>query len=78
MFNRLIIIIMCFLFLYGTVVYINPNFIFTKEGTRSFGVGYKNTTILPLWLISIIFAILSYLLIMVYYHYRYNCIFVNY
>jgi len=38
-----------------------PNFIYNNDGSlRQFGVGFKKRTVIPLWLISIILAILSY------------------
>ena len=56
--------IIIFLFLYTILVTIKPGLMFTKEGLiRDFGVGYKNKTVTPVWLITIIIAILSYLLV---------------
>lgn len=44
-----------------------PAFLYNKDGSiREFGVGYKNKTILPIWLLSLILGILSYLFIMYY------------
>ena len=49
-----------------------------KNGSfRQFGVGYKNTTILPLWLISIILAIISYFIVLYLFHLRYNTLFIK-
>ena len=31
---------------------------------RPFGIGYKHKTILPIWIIAILFAILSYLMVL--------------
>ena len=33
-------------------------------------VGYKNKTVLPIWLVIILLAIISYFLILYYLHYR--------
>lgn len=53
-----------FLFLYIILVTIKPGLMFTKDGLiRDFGIGYKNKTVTPVWLITIIIAILSYLLV---------------
>jgi len=42
-----------------------PSIIFYDDGTlRDFGVGYKNKTIFPLWLISIFLGIWCYLLVL--------------
>jgi hypothetical protein len=43
---------------------------------RPFGVGYKNTTILPLWLASILLAIFSYFVVLYVIHLRYQTIFI--
>ena len=48
-------------------MFTKPTIIFDKAGKpREFGIGYKNKTILPLWLTVIILAILSYFLIVCY------------
>tara|TARA_Y100000992_G_C20968894_1_gene351708 strand:- start:241 stop:474 length:234 start_codon:yes stop_codon:yes gene_type:complete len=54
--------IILFLIFYSIIVFIKPNFIYNnKDDTlRQFGVGYKNTTVLSLWLVSIFLAIFSY------------------
>jgi len=53
--------IIVFLAVYLTVNHIKPNFLYTRDGNlRPFGLGYKNKTIIPLWLIAIVIAILSY------------------
>ena len=44
-----------------------PGFLYKSDGSiREFGVGYKNKTILPIWLLSIILGILCYLAVMYY------------
>ena len=59
--------IIVFLFLYIILVTIKPGLMFTKEGLiRDFGIGYKNKTVTPVWLITIILAIISYLLVHVF------------
>ena len=59
--------IIVFLFLYTILVTVKPGLMFTKEGLiRDFGIGYKNKTILPLWLTVIILAIFSYLFVLYY------------
>ncbi len=78
-FNRLILIIIVYIALYGIVVKIKPEIIFENNNNclRSFGVGYYRTTILPLWLASILLAIFSYFIVLYIYHARYNCIFIS-
>ncbi len=59
--------IFVFLFLYIILVTIKPGLMFTKEGLiRDFGIGYKNKTVTPVWLITIILAIISYFLVHVF------------
>lgn len=54
-----------FVAVYLIINYIKPSFLYTNEGSlRPFGVGYKNKTIIPLWLIAIMAAILSYTMIL--------------
>ena len=57
-------LILFFIF-YICIYIIRPKFLFNNDGSiRVFGVGYKNKTILPLWLLSIIIGIFSYLLVL--------------
>jgi hypothetical protein len=53
--------------MFGLIVMIKPAFLYNKDGSiREFGVGYKNKTILPIWLLSLILGIISYLMVMFY------------
>ena len=48
-----------------------PTIIFDKNGKlREFGIGYKNKTILPIWLAIIIIAIFSYLGVLYFINFR--------
>lgn len=50
-----------FVVVFGFLYAIKPTFLFNTDGSlKEFGVGYRNKTILPLWLVSILIAILSY------------------
>jgi hypothetical protein len=65
--NATLFSIILFLIMFGTIQMIKPAFLYNKDGSiREFGVGYKNKTILPIWLLSIILGILSYLFVMYY------------
>lgn len=56
-----LISIIIFLCVFGFIQIIQPAFLYNSDGSlRDFGVGYKNKTILPIWLLSIILGILSY------------------
>ena len=59
--NTSLVSIMLFLFVFIMMQIIKPSFLYNKDGSlRDFGVGYKNKTILPMWLLSILLGILSY------------------
>jgi uncharacterized membrane protein YozB (DUF420 family) len=59
--------VILFIILFGLIVMMKPRFLYNKDGSiREFGIGYKNKTIFPIWLFSIILGILSYLFIMFY------------
>ena len=59
--------IILFLFIFGSIQMIKPVCFYNKDGSiRHFGVGYKNKTILPIWLLSIVLGILCYLSVLFY------------
>ena len=59
--------ILLFVFIYVIVQYIQPQFLYDKKGRiRLFGIGRKKKTILPIWLLTIILAIFSYLFVLYY------------
>jgi len=65
--NTTLVSIVIFLVIFSIVLMLKPTFIFNNNGLlREFGVGYKNKTILPLWLFSIILGILTYVLVLYY------------
>jgi len=69
--NINLVSIVIFLLLFALIMFIKPTIIFDKNGRpRDFGIGYKNKTILPLWLTVIILAIISYLCILFYINYN--------
>jgi hypothetical protein len=62
-----LISIILFVFIFGLIVMIKPAFLYNRDGSvREFGIGYKNKTILPIWLLSLILGIVSYLIVMFY------------
>jgi hypothetical protein len=65
--------------LYAFIVQGKPSFMYDEKNDcfRQFGIGYKNTTILPLWLISILLAIMSYFIVLYVIHISYNTIFIK-
>jgi hypothetical protein len=65
--NKLSISILLFLIIFTIIHYIKPSVLYNPDGSfREFGVGYTNKTVVPIWLISIILAILSYLAVISY------------
>jgi len=77
--NKLFLVLCLYVILYSVIINIKPELIFNniRGCLRPFGVGYKNTTILPLWLISIILAIISYFIVLYVLHMKYNSIFIK-
>ncbi len=62
-----LVAIILFLFLFTLIQMATPAFLYNKDGSlRDFGVGYKNKTILPVWLLSIVLGILSYCVVRFY------------
>ena len=65
--NVTLVSIVIFLLVFSIVQMIKPSFLYNKDSSlRQFGIGYKNKTILPLWLFSIILGILIYMLVLYY------------
>lgn len=60
--SRLYFSISIFLFLYFIIITIRPSMIFDKKNNclRQFGVGYQNTSVMTLWLFTLLLAIVSY------------------
>jgi uncharacterized membrane protein YozB (DUF420 family) len=65
--NAPLFAIILFLIMFGTIQMMKPACLYNKDGSiREFGVGYRNKTIMPIWLLSLILGILSYLFVMYY------------
>lgn len=57
--------IVIFMFLFMIVIITKPSIIFNNDGTfRNFGIGYSKKTVTPIWLVTIILAIISYFAIL--------------
>jgi hypothetical protein len=68
--NTTLVSVIIFLVIFGIVQLIKPSFLYNNDGSlREFGVGYKNKTILPLWLFSIVLGILTYVSVLYYTRY---------
>lgn len=63
-----LISIIIYIILIFIVVRNKPHLFYNEDGSlKAFGVGYKNKTILPIWLFFILLGILCYLFVL-YYH----------
>lgn len=68
--NTTLISILLFLTIFISITYMQPRFLYNENGSlREFGIGYKNKTILPIWLLSIVLGIFSYLFVLYYLRY---------
>lgn len=66
-----IIAVFLFLVLFGIINAFRPSIIYNKDlSFRRFGIGYKNKTVVPIWLFSIILAILVYVVVTYLFEYR--------
>ena len=65
--NAPLFAIVLFLIIFVSIQMIKPAFLYNRDGSiREFGVGYRNKTIFPIWLLSIILGILCYLYVLYY------------
>ena len=65
--NITLVAVILFIIIFGLIQMCKPACLYNKDGSiREFGVGYKNKTILPIWLLSIVLGILCYLAVMYY------------
>ena len=59
--------ILLFIIIFVIMNYYKPNFLYNDDGSlRHFGINNSKKTVIPIWLISIIIALMSYLLILYY------------
>jgi len=53
--------IVLFLGVLFVVASMKPHFLFNRDGSlRDFGVGFKKKTVVPMWLVVIVIAVMSY------------------
>jgi hypothetical protein len=68
--NITLVAIILFIIIFGTIQLMKPACFYNKDGSiREFGIGYRNKTILPIWLLSLLLGILCYLAVMYYVSY---------
>lgn len=59
--------IMLYLVLYCLITMSRPAFLYNSDGSlRAFGIGFRSKTVVPVWLLAITLAILSYFAILYY------------
>ena len=65
--NNTLVSIIIFMVIFALTQFIKPDFLYNSDNSmREFGIGYRNKTIMPVWLFSIILGILSYILVLYY------------
>ena len=65
--NVTLVSIILFITIFSLIQLSKPVFLYNTDGSiREFGVGYKNKTIFPIWLLSIVLGIVCYLIVMYY------------
>ena len=57
--------ILVFLAAFAAVQALKPRFMYNDDGSlRQFGIGFHRKTVVPAWLVAIIVAILSYMMVL--------------
>jgi hypothetical protein len=65
--NKISIAILIYIILFGLLNILTPSFMYNPDGSlKEFGVGFRKKTIIPVWLISILLAILAYFSVVYY------------
>ena len=65
--NITLVSIIIFAIIFISVQIMKPGFLYKRDGSvREFGIGYKNKTIMPVWLFSLLLGIMSYLVVLYY------------
>jgi len=63
--NITLVAVILFVIIFGIIQMIKPACFYNRNGSiREFGVGYKNKTILPIWLFSLLLGIICYLTVL--------------
>jgi uncharacterized membrane protein YozB (DUF420 family) len=72
--NITLVSVVMFIIIFGTIQMMKPTCLYNRDGSiREFGIGYRNKTIFPIWLLSLSLGIMCYLFVMYYVAYpRFN------
>lgn len=63
--------VILFVIIFGSIQIMKPACFYKSNGSiREFGIGYRNKTILPIWLLSIFLGIFCYLILLYYVNIR--------
>jgi hypothetical protein len=63
--HKVNIAIIVFILIFGAIHWYKPSMIYNSDGGfRPFGVGYTHKTVIPMWVMAIILAILAYLAVL--------------
>jgi len=63
--QTLLLSVVLFLLVFYLVNYLKPRFLYNTNGSiRQFGIGYKNKTIFPIWIMAICLAILCHVFVL--------------
>lgn len=66
-FHKLTVAVSLFIILFSIIHTIKPLLLYDADGSfRQFGVGYRHKTVIPIWLVSIILGIFSYIAVLYY------------
>lgn len=59
--------VLLFVIIFGSIQLMKPACFYNKNGSiREFGIGYRNKTILPIWLLSLVLGLSCYLAVLYY------------
>jgi hypothetical protein len=65
--NKLNLAILLFLAVFTIIHLTKPGLFYLPDGSfREFGVGYRNKTVVPIWIAAILIAIFSYIAVLWY------------
>jgi divalent metal cation (Fe/Co/Zn/Cd) transporter len=69
--HKTAVAIAIFLVAFGLFHYAKPAFSYGADGEfLPFGVGYRNKTVVPVWVVAIVFAIMSYVAVLAWCRYN--------
>lgn len=61
---KIIMSMFVFMILYGVLTIVKPIIIFDEDGSiREFGINSSKKTIIPLWMVTILLSIFSYMIV---------------